>query len=147
MLIELDDRGRVVAPGRTVLKSYGFAGYGIDVGPKQARVFCGRPRWAAGAAGVTDASWTQCGSTIAPYDGTADAINTQIRSCGPNQFVLLGAGTFHLSSSIDLQHKGHFTLRGSGASAIECEGYTLVVTDVVGRRVRRVRIVPTADTT
>jgi hypothetical protein len=31
--------------------------------------------------------------------------------------VLLGAGTFHLSSSIDLQHKGHFALRGSGASA------------------------------
>jgi CBS domain containing-hemolysin-like protein len=28
---------------------------------------------------------------------------------------------------------------------VECEGYTLVVTDVVGRRVRRVRIVPTAD--
>jgi CBS domain containing-hemolysin-like protein len=26
---------------------------------------------------------------------------------------------------------------------IECEGYTLVVTDVAGRRVRRVRIVPT----
>jgi CBS domain containing-hemolysin-like protein len=30
---------------------------------------------------------------------------------------------------------------------VECEGYTLVVTDVVGRRVRRVRIVPTANTT
>lgn len=28
---------------------------------------------------------------------------------------------------------------------VECEGYTLVVTDVAGRRVRRVRIVPTTD--
>jgi CBS domain containing-hemolysin-like protein len=28
---------------------------------------------------------------------------------------------------------------------IECEGFTLVVTDVAGRRVRRVRIVPTAE--
>jgi CBS domain containing-hemolysin-like protein len=29
-----------------------------------------------------------------------------------------------------------------GGERVECEGYTLVATDVAGRRVRRVRIVP-----
>jgi hypothetical protein len=38
-LLELDDRGKVVAPQRTVLQSYRFAGYGIDAGAKPARVF------------------------------------------------------------------------------------------------------------
>src|SRR6185436_1588115 len=30
---------------------------------------------------------------------------------------------------------------------VECEGYTVIVTDVAGRRVRRVRIVPTPEPT
>jgi hypothetical protein len=67
--------------------------------------------------GLPDAVWTQCGQTIAAYTGTADAINTQIKSCGASQYVLLGAGTFNLSSSIDFGHKNNFALRGSGANA------------------------------
>ena len=67
--------------------------------------------------GLPDAGWTQCGATIAAYDGAADAINTQLASCSPNQYVLLGPGTFHLSSSIDFGSKDYLVLRGSGASA------------------------------
>src|ERR1019366_1609928 len=43
----------------------------------------------------------QCGSTIAAYNGTADAINTAITNCQSGQFVRLGAGTFNLSTGID----------------------------------------------
>jgi hypothetical protein len=67
--------------------------------------------------GLPDASWTQCGKTIAAYDGTADAIATQLASCSANQFVLLGPGTFHLSSSIDFGSKSNLVLRGSGANS------------------------------
>jgi hypothetical protein len=67
--------------------------------------------------GPPDASWTQCGATIAAYNGTSDAITAQIQSCGANQYVLLGKGTFNLTSSIDFGHKGHVVLRGSGANS------------------------------
>ena len=67
--------------------------------------------------GLPDAGWTQCGATIAPYDGASDTINKQIAGCGANQFVLLGPGTFHLTGTIDFAHKDHFALRGSGANA------------------------------
>jgi hypothetical protein len=65
--------------------------------------------------GLPDASFTQCGSTIAAYSGTADAISQQIQSCSANQYVLLDAGTFNLSSSIDFGSKDHVVLRGAGA--------------------------------
>ncbi len=67
--------------------------------------------------GIPSGSWTQCGSTIAAYDGPADAISNQIGACGANQFVLLGPGTFTLSTSIDFQAKSHVVLRGSGADS------------------------------
>ena len=66
--------------------------------------------------GLPDASWTQCGGVIAPYSGTADAINTQLSGCGGNQYVALGAGTFTLSTSIVFPQTGHIALRGAGAS-------------------------------
>jgi hypothetical protein len=68
-------------------------------------------------AGLPDADWTQCGPTIAAYSGSADAIGMQIQTCAANQFVLLGPGTFHLSSSIDFGRKNNVALRGSGANA------------------------------
>src|SRR5260370_34562139 len=53
-----------------------------------------------GAGPIPSGGWTQCGPTIAPYSGTADSINNAIATCGPNQYVHLGAGTFNLSSSL-----------------------------------------------
>jgi hypothetical protein len=72
--------------------------------------------------GLPDSSWTQCGSTIAAYTGTADTINNAIAACGngnngQNQYVLLGPGTFNLSSAIAFNSKGNFVLRGSGANS------------------------------
>jgi hypothetical protein len=57
---------------------------------------------------------TQCGSTIAAYTGTAATINTAISGCSAGQFVLLGSGTFTLSSGIQFG-TNNVTLRGSGA--------------------------------
>ncbi len=67
--------------------------------------------------GLPDGNWTQCGATIAAYTGPAAAINTQIQNCNANQYVLLGPGTFNLSSSIDFGNKSNVVLRGSGANA------------------------------
>ena len=44
--------------------------------------------------GIPSANWTQCGSTIAAYSGTAATINTAISNCGSNQYVQLGTGKF-----------------------------------------------------
>ncbi len=74
--------------------------------------------WSAtnvGVPGGIPTGRTQCGSTIAPYNGTAAAINNAIAACGTNQYVLLGAGTFNLSSGITFNGKSNVTLRGSGA--------------------------------
>jgi hypothetical protein len=60
---------------------------------------------------------TQCGSTIAAYSGTAATINSAIAACGSNQYVLLGPGTFTLSTGIDFASKSNVTLRGSGANS------------------------------
>lgn len=68
------------------------------------------------AGGLPDASWTPCGASIDAYDGAPDKINTALAACGANQYVALGAGTFHLSGSIDFAHKDHVVLRGAGAS-------------------------------
>ena len=58
---------------------------------------------------------TQCGSTIAAYTGTADAINNALAACSSNQYVLLGSGTFNLSSGITFGNRSNLTLRGAGA--------------------------------
>ena len=67
--------------------------------------------------GLPDGSWTQCGSTIAAYTGTAATISSRIQACKANQYVLLGPGTFNLSSSIDFASKSRIVLRGSGANS------------------------------
>jgi hypothetical protein len=66
-----------------------------------------------GAGPIPSGSWTQCGLTIAPYSGTADPINNAIATCGPNQYVHLGTGTFTLSSSV-IMGANNVVLRGAG---------------------------------
>lgn len=66
--------------------------------------------------GIPSASWTQCGTTISAYTGTAATINSAIAACGSNQFVLLGAGTFTLSTGISFGGKSNVVLRGGGAN-------------------------------
>src|SRR5579871_1315424 len=66
--------------------------------------------------GIPSASWTQCGSTIAA-GASASTINSAIASCGSNQYVLLGAGTFNLSGAITFNGKNNVALRGSGANS------------------------------
>src|SRR5579862_1630568 len=92
--------------------------------------------------GVPSATWTQCGSTIAPY-GTSNAyaspatINNAIAACGANHYVQLGAGNFYLNAGITwnvgaLNPISNVALRGMGAdqtflhfSADDfCGGYT-----------------------
>jgi len=65
--------------------------------------------------GIPSATWTQCGSTIAPYTGDASTINNALAACGTNQYVQLGAGTFTLSSTIQF-NKSNVALRGMGAN-------------------------------
>src|SRR5258707_3840201 len=36
--------------------------------------------------GLPDANWTQCGSTIGAYTGTAATIVNQLATCGANQY-------------------------------------------------------------
>ena len=70
------------------------------------------------AGGIQSSSWVQCGATIAAYTGTAATINTAIAACAANHFVLLGAGTFNLSTGISLSSvaspRSNVVLRGSG---------------------------------
>jgi hypothetical protein len=65
---------------------------------------------------LPDSSWTQCGSTIAAYSGSAATINNALSACGANHYVFLGPGTFTLSSGIFVG-KSNVALRGSGANA------------------------------
>jgi hypothetical protein len=62
--------------------------------------------------GIPSATWTQCGSTIAA-GASAATIQAAINACGRNQYVLLGAGTFTLSTG--LMMKSNMALRGMGA--------------------------------
>ena len=65
--------------------------------------------------GIPSSSWTQCGSTIAAYTGSSATINNALSSCnGTNKYVLLGAGTFHLSAGIMMNGLTGVELRGSG---------------------------------
>jgi len=78
-------------------------------------------------AGATIDVRTKCGSTISAYTGTAGTINSAISACGSNQYVELGAGTFTLSTGIELD-KNNVTLRGQGASStiLDINGNTAV---------------------
>src|SRR5579871_6629642 len=72
--------------------------------------------------GIPSASWTQCGSTIAAYGspgapGSPAAIQTAINSCGANQYVQLGAGSFYLSGSIYIKGLSNMEVRGMGANS------------------------------
>lgn len=71
--------------------------------------------------GIPSAAWAQCGSTIAAYTGTGQAITDAIAACGVNQYVHLGTGTFHLSTGITWTKAGvaksNTVLRGDGANA------------------------------
>src|SRR5438093_10110706 len=51
----------------------------------------------AGVPGGIPTNRTQCGSTIGPTND-ASVIQNALNSCGPNQFVKLGPGTFNLTS-------------------------------------------------
>jgi hypothetical protein len=68
---------------------------------------------------LPDAAWTQCGSTIAAYSGTASTINNALSSCTANHYVLLAAGTFTISTPIAFPRNvtGHLALRGAGANS------------------------------
>lgn len=73
--------------------------------------------------GIPSGSWTQCGPTITAYTGTAATINNAVNhsgagytGCGSNQYVLLGAGTFNLSTGIGPMPSNQ-VLRGSGANS------------------------------
>jgi hypothetical protein len=70
----------------------------------------------AGVEGGIPTNRTQCGATIVAYNGNADTINTAIQNCGANQYVLLGMGTFNLSSGITFGGKSNVTLRGADAN-------------------------------
>jgi hypothetical protein len=77
----------------------------------------------AGFPGPTppDASWIQCGSTIAPY-GTSGApasgatITNATSGCAANTYVQLGAGTFYLSSGFAVL-PNNVVVRGQGANS------------------------------
>jgi hypothetical protein len=66
----------------------------------------------AGVQGGIPTNYTQCGSTIAAYSGTAATINSALAACGANHYVLLGAGTFNLSTGIKWS-VNNVVLRGS----------------------------------
>jgi hypothetical protein len=65
--------------------------------------------------GIPSSNWTQCGSTIAAYAGTGQTIQTAINNCTPNHYVLLGTGTFTLSSGFSVSKSG-VVVRGMGAN-------------------------------
>ena len=70
--------------------------------------------WSSTGVGAAIVNRTsQCGPTIAPYNGAADIINNALASCS-NGYVLLGPGTFTLSSGINFGAANNVTLRGSG---------------------------------
>lgn len=73
--------------------------------------------WSVAGATIVNRT-TQCGSTVAAYTGSAATINTAISNCsnGGGGVVLLGAGTFNISSSIAM--KSNVTLRGQGMSTV-----------------------------
>lgn len=70
-----------------------------------------------GVTGGIPTTRTKYGATIAAYNGTADTINTAIAAASADQYVLLGAGTFNLTTGITFAGRNDVTLRGSGPDA------------------------------
>jgi hypothetical protein len=72
--------------------------------------------------GIPSGSWTQCGSTIAAYGSASSpaspsTIQNAINSCGANQYVQLGAGSFYLSGSFYFKGRSNVAIRGMGANS------------------------------
>ena len=72
--------------------------------------------------GIPSASWTQCGPTIAAYGSSGtpaspSTIQTAINSCGADQYVQLGAGSFYLSGSFYVKGQSNVEIRGMGANS------------------------------
>ncbi len=94
-----------VPPGTSIVQTAPWSGI---INPSRAI------DWSSIGVGATVVTrTTQCGSTIAVYSGTADIINTALASCN-NGYVLLGPGTFTLSTGINFGSHNNVTLRGSG---------------------------------
>lgn len=66
---------------------------------------------------LPDASWTQCGSTLAAGTYAGSTITTTLAGCGAHTFYLLGAGSFTLTGKIQFPTGGNLVLRGSGANS------------------------------
>jgi hypothetical protein len=70
--------------------------------------------------GIPSPAWTQSGSTISASQcgsGGSDCTSTiqaALNACGTNHFVLLGAGTFLINSSVSVP--SYCALRGAGAN-------------------------------
>lgn len=70
--------------------------------------------------GIPSGSWTQCGSTIAPYGSSGSyaspsAIVNAVSACnGTSKYVLLGPGDFYLNAAIRSVGVSKVELRGSG---------------------------------
>ena len=81
---------------------------------------CAWPYWqnAGVPGGIPSGSWTQSGSTISS-GASESTIQTALNSCAgsslPGKYVLLGAGTFTISSSLTVP--SYCVLRGSGANS------------------------------
>ena len=67
----------------------------------------------AGAGAAMETGRSSVCDTIAAYSGTAATINTAITNCATDGVVLLEAGTFTLSTGIQI-HRSDVTLRGDG---------------------------------
>ncbi len=63
--------------------------------------------------GIPSASWTQCGATL-PAGSSVVTIQNAINACDVNQFVQLAAGTFTLTSGLNM--KSRIALRGMGSN-------------------------------
>jgi hypothetical protein len=83
-----------------------------------------RTDWSLAGARIVERS-TQCGPTIAAYSGPATPINNALARCPEGQFVLLGPGTFSLSTGV-LLTRDNVTLRGTGpgVTRLVFTGYT-----------------------
>ena len=113
MQIKIDRRdlitGAAAVAAYTMLPRLAFA---ADPVPAGRLVSGGRWQGLVGVAGGIPNRTTQFGGTIAPYSGSANTINSALASCPDNQVVQLGAGTFNLSSSVNIA-KSRVTLRGA----------------------------------
>jgi len=69
----------------------------------------------AGVVGGIPTNYTQCGSTV-PAGTSAATISADLAACTANTYLLLGPGTFNLSTGITFGNKSNLILRGSGAN-------------------------------